>query len=339
MNIKTEKKSFEDHTYTFIHIDTDTYKLTLCDYGASLYALETKDREGNFDNIVFSPDIDFLHTNYKFAGNTIAPYAGRITPNRLPLKNDTYFPKPQSEDILLHSGDHNLSKEHYNILIEGNQIIFSINPKPSKHYPMPKTIQIIYTVEEETFEISFYAMTEQEALVNMTNHAYYNLNGFKDTIADHHLYIETDSVVFVDQYNRPVHIESLEDTIYDFRHTKPLAPIFEDLEMTPQKGLDHPFILKEGKISLHHQGTGRILHLETDYDVVVVYTNNFPYAMQTKEGHMDEQHLSICLECQHLPNDLHLLSKPKSILPKYSESSYSIRYRFEVLKWFISMKN
>lgn len=324
--IKIQKKTQD--TLVKVFVETEYYHMTLLDIGASIYDLYLPDNKGLYDNIVFTPKEEEFKGNIKYAGMTIGPYAGRIYPPLIKTKNRDYPLLANEGENVLHSGKDCIASRKFTIEIEDNVIIFTLRTN-SKIYPMPKEFKVFYTIRPDGFEIKYETETEKETYISLTNHTYFNLSAFKESIENHELTIGSDEVFELNSFNLPERLTPVKDTAFDFNRSKKIGQALKTLQGIPQLGIDHPFLLRKKEvIRLYEPISKRHINLKTDYEAVVVYTNNFPTNLKTKFGDNDIKFGSICLEAQHIPNDLYLFKKPKSHLQANRRQIQFIDYSF-----------
>lgn len=312
-----------------IHFENSNYKITLCPYGATIVKLETKDRFGNFSNIVFThQNYEDYKVNKKFAGSTIGPYAGRIYPTSITQGGKVYKVDEQGE-ILLHSGKDNFTFQKFEIMKDQNQISFILFPKYIG-YPSANLIKVNYVFQENGFKIIFESHTDHDTYVNMTNHSYFNLSGEAGTsIFDHSIELDAIKVSELDDRTLPVKFIDVNNSIFDFSKFNTLGQLLMNVKDTPQQGLDHCYILGENKeIVLSHQKSGRTLKIKTDYSAVQIYTNNFPMSYKTESGEKDKKHQWVCFEAQHPVNDIHKGNSADSFQHAETIKKNSIEYSF-----------
>ncbi len=294
-------------------------KITLLSLGAAIKRWETKDKNGRFENIVitYARDEDYLQ-NTKFLGATVGPYAGRIYPSELVFGDTTY---PLSKNFMdhanLHSGPDNITTHNFHVeQVDPDTVVFeTLKPEKDHEFPGNMTFRIIVTFTEDTMRVTYETTSDALGVANVTNHSYFNLSGeLKSDIREHTLKLPSNEHVELDGFYIGTLVVKSANTPFDFSNPKPLKEGIMPLQDTPQKGIDHPFILHEGTIVLQDPKSGRNLHMETDYDAVVVYTNNILTDHTFETGKKDSDHLAVCLECQHVPNDINLMAEPKSII-------------------------
>ena len=312
-----------------LYYQNDTYKITLSPLGASMIRLETKDKFGRFNNIVFTyQDYAQYTNNKKFAGVTVGPYTGRIYPPTITQNNQTYTLGEKAPH--LHGGKDSFALKQFHVKSLKNQIIFTLKPHYI-HYPAPNQIEVIYHFHKNHFTITYQTTTDHDTYVNLTNHSYFNLSGFyQDSIKAHHLKLPATKVSKLSNKTLPLGYDDVEDTMFDFNTEKPLKKTLELLSTTAQKGLDHCYLLKPHEpIVLKHPMSKRILKITTDYPAVQVYSNNYPSKHTNDYGVQDQQHHYICFEAQHPANDIHTFKKPSSFQAANTTKAYHITYHFK----------
>ena len=190
-------------------------------------------------------------------------------------------------------------------------------------YPGAMQVQVTYTlVPGGMLQIDYEAQTDKRTLVNLTNHAYWNLGGAgAATVLDHTLQVNADSYTPTDNTLIPTgKIESVIATPLDFRKAKPLGMRIDQLINTPAIGYDHNLVLNgtagtmRQAAVLHHQGSGRSLTIETTEPALQVYTGNFLFGQPGKGGKSYANRSAVCLETQHYPDAVHHANFPSTVL-------------------------
>lgn len=329
-NITFETITLAGHQATLVHIDSGAIKAVLCSRGASILRLETADRDGVFDNIVLNYlNQDDFYENPKYLGATTGPYAGRIFPPELTVDGKRIsLEKNFQNHAHLHGGKHSLARSDFEVEAIENGVCFTHMPVEAA-YPGHAFFKAIYRFEGPVMTLTYETLADQDTYTNLTQHAYFNLSGSaRRNILDHTLQLPASQV---GQLNASLITERLipvEGTVFDFRKPKVLREAVVPLKQTPQMGLDHPFILDAGDIVLSDPESGRVLRMETDQDTVVVYSHNFIIDQPIDTPLSENQHLALCLETQHYPNDIHFFDRPKSAHPKGTRHLQMTRYTF-----------
>ncbi len=331
MRITEIAKTINNQPVIEVVIESDKYKVVLISLGAAIKRFLTPDTQGEFENITLSYDDerDYLE-NPKFLGATIGPYAGRIYPPSLRVNHKMYSLESNFMDHAnLHSGSDNIMLHNFTSTIEDEAVIFTtVQKETSSHFPSDMNFEVRYEFNEHGFDIIFNVESDQVAVANLTNHTHFNLSGdAKRTVLEHTLEIPAEQYIHLDAKFIGESIKSVEKTPFDFRTEKPLKKGIAPLKSTPQKGIDHPFVLQDGTITLKDYVSGRYLQVKTNYDALVVYTNNFLTDKLLEPSIKDIDHLSVCLEAQHIPNDVHFLDNATSFMKPNSKKQNIITYR------------
>ena len=331
MRITTIDKIVSETPIQEIVIETKKYHLVLISLGASIKRFLTPDSDGEFENITLSYDHEHDYImNPKFLGATVGPYAGRIYPPKLSMNDKTYeLERNFMNHANLHSGSDSITNHNFDVTIKDKEVIFTtVQKEETSQFPSDMTFEVRYCFNDDGFDVIFNVESQHMALANLTNHTHFNLSGdAKRTVLEHTLEIPAEHYVALDETFMGTSIEKVESTPFDFREEKPLKKAIIPLKETPQKGLDHPFVLHKGIITLKDYVSGRYLQVKTDYDALVVYSNNFLTDKLLEPSINDEAHLAICLEAQHIPNDVHFLDNPKSIMKPNTKKQNIISYR------------
>lgn len=319
MSLTIREETINDQTIKTITYESPHQKITLISMGATIKRWETKDKNNTFENIVISYQNaqDYLH-NTKLLGATIGPYAGRIYPAKLKLDAHVYrLSQNFNKRANLHSGADNLTNVNFSVerLDEQTVMMATENPYKTKEFPSGMHFKVFFTFTKDSLKISYETHSEKTGIANLTNHTYFNLSGnLKTDILNHTLKIPALKYVKLDRDFIAQAIKSTQNTPFDFSKEKHIKEAVLPLKKTPQKGLDHPFLLTEGPVVLKDQQSGRWLQIKTDYDAVVIYSNNFLSHHLFEGDQKDRPHLGICFETQHIPNDIHFSKNIKSLI-------------------------
>jgi len=307
-------------------------EITISTLGASIKGYRTIDGNGEFASIIMHYDKDDMYVNNpKFLGASIGPYAGRIYPPKLRLNKQTYELEANFlNHSNLHSGSSNIAFRNFDLKkINDHQVVFSLKIEDDQQFPGPITYKFLYTFREDGLRIDYHAHASKDAVMNITNHSYFNLSGdLKSSVLNHQLQIPASHYLELNENYIGIAKKPVKETPFDFRHKKEIRQGVMPLKDTPTKGIDHPFYLdKDAVISLSDPISKRTLKLTTSYPSLVVYTNNLPTPFKLNNQQSDRQHDAVCLEAQYIPNDVHFEKKPKSILYKGNDFHEYIDYQ------------
>jgi len=299
MDIKKLKIANKDSH--LITLKNNNIELQLLDIGATVYSLKTKNRNGKFENIVLQyDDINLYAKNPSYYGASIGRVAGRIKNGEFVLDNAKYnIPANEKGRNTLHGGDNSISYQHFDFkLIDKNKIQFSRLQKSSDDgFPADVEICITYELLDNAVVIYFDAIADEDTILNLTNHNYYNLSGdYKTTIENHILEIPASQFVNVDENQVPCEIIDIpKQMIFDG------CTIGKNLDNNckylSNGGIDHCYIV-DGEVVLENNESGRKLKVSSSYPAMQIYTCNFSRGHTLANGEVLKQYDSICFEPQ-----------------------------------------
>ncbi|MDU6292889.1 MAG: galactose mutarotase, partial [Streptococcus mitis] len=205
-------------------------------------------------------------------------------------------------------------------------------------FPGNLKIWISYHLEENgAYEVSYKVKTDQDTLVNPTNHSYFNLSGdFTQTIDRHVFQLNTEGIYPIAPDGVPAKTpDANRDVVKHIYNGALLKDIFaeEDEQIQLVSGLDHPFALPAGHDNagfLYDQNSGRFLLFKTEAPCFVVYTANFVDESVIIGGQPMVQHNGIALEAQALPDAIHSDLKDQVVLKAGQTFTSKTRYELVV---------
>lgn len=212
------------------------------------------------------------------------------------------------------------------------------SPDGEEGFPGNADIKVTYTVTtENSLKIHYEAVCDADTVMNMTNHAYFNLNGHNSGVTDNHT-LTLDSDFYTPNTEKCLpygEILSVEGTVFDLRKPVRLGDVFEsDNEQIKMfKGFDHNFCLNGRgfrKVSeLCGDKSGIKMETYTDLPGIQVYCGNFLKPERVcKGGAIYDSHHAICLETQVFPNAMALPHFPSPILRKGEKYDTVTEYKF-----------
>ena len=212
-------------------------------------------------------------------------------------------------------------------------------------YPGNLSVEVVYTLQKDnSVKIEYSATTDKTTVVNLTNHAYFNLSGdMNNTILDHEVALNCDKFLPVDKTLIPTGVlQPVAGTPFDF--TKPFkigARINDTLneQIKFGGGYDHAWILTDATNALRLAATvleptsGRVMEVLTTEPAIQFYTGNFlDGTIKGKGGVIYKKRSGLCLETEHYPDSPNQLKFPTTTLkPKETYTTTTV-YRFSVKK-------
>lgn len=290
--------------------------MEVSDFGATLYSLLVPDKEGNLCDVVLGYDdpLGYEGPAGTFFGATVGRNANRICKGKYTLNGKEYQLDINNNGNNLHSGLDFYSFRIWNVKeMTENSITFSLHsPNGDQGYPGALDMNVTYTLtEDNAVQIDYYGVPDQDTIVNMTNHSYFNLNGHASgTVLDQEVWVDADSFTRADETSIPTgEIVPVEGTPMDFRVKKTVGRDIEESyeALVFGNGYDHNWCLNNnGKFAkvaeMSSELTGITMEVYTDLPGVQVYTGNFIFNETGKGGVIYKRRQGLCFETQYYPD-------------------------------------
>ncbi len=331
--------------YTMTNANGAYVRLT--NVGAAIVAVGVPDRNGRIEDVClgFSNFQDYFGDS-AYLGKTCGRYANRIARGRFSLNGQEYKLAVNNSPNHLHGGPRGLSEVLWQARSETNRIVFShISPDGDERYPGTVGIEVVYDWNDDCeLEITFYAKTDQPTVLNLTNHAYFNLCGEGNgDILGHELLLNASHYLPTDKGNIPTGEQApVAGTPFDFRQPKAIGRDIEadDEQLRFGNGYDHCFVLdgwESGRWveagSLCDPAGGRRMTVRTTQPGIQCYTGNYLDGAGTnKQGSEHAFRSGVALECQHFPDSPNLPEFPTTTLNPEEDYEQHIIYHFTVDK-------
>ena len=208
-------------------------KIAVTDLGATLVKVIVKDKNGTPKDVVLGYDTPQKYEEAsKFFGAIVGRCANRIGGASFELNGKTYTLAQNNNGNNLHSGMDFFNVRIWDVIKEdNNQLTFALESRDGDQgYPGTVKIEVTYTLtEDDTVKIEYYAVPDQDTILNMTNHSYFNLDGHekKDVLAQR-VWIDADTFTRADAESIPTgEIVPVEGTPMDFRSGKVIGEEIE----------------------------------------------------------------------------------------------------------------
>lgn len=281
--------------------------------GATIISLCTPDKDGMIENVVVQlKDYDEYVKNTCYIGVVPGRFANRIGKCKFTLDGVEYTLNANDGQNSLHGGPHGFHEKNWTVknfaeAANGPEITFEyVSPDGEENFPGTLKATVTYKVTEDNeLAITYKATTDKATIVNLTQHAYFNLSGnFKnDSIANYAVKINADAITEVDDESIPTgKIAPVEGTSFDFRE-------FRRLKTIKDFWYDHNYCLNENKggmtfaAEVEDPESGRIMKVFTSEPGMQFYTGNFlDGTLSTAFGNKVTKQSAFCFETQHYPD-------------------------------------
>lgn len=287
--------------------------------GAALHSLEVPDRDGrNADVVLGDATLAATLAKPQYFGTIVGRFANRIAKGKFTLDGHEYTVPVNDGPNSLHGGTHGFDKVIWEVVeaTPDRATLRYVSPDGDQGYPGKLTITTTYALEGDgQLAIEYRATTDAPTIVNLSNHAYWNLSGEgSGTAMDHELMIAADAYTPVDATLIPAgEIKSVAGTVFDFRKPKPIG---QDLRTgsEPQllrgRGYDHNWVISRVPAKklrevarVHDPRSGRVMSLSSAQPGLQFYSGNFLDGTTVgKSGHVYRQGDAFVLEPQLFPD-------------------------------------
>ncbi|PKQ45057.1 aldose epimerase family protein [Confluentibacter flavum] len=346
---QTTQEVIGNHNGMDVSIFTLTNKsghvLKLTNYGARIVRIDVPDKNGKIDNITTGGEtLETIVKGDAFGGATVGRFANRIANGKFTLDGTEYNLPINNRPNTLHGGPNGWFSQVWDSEIgtKDNQqaVTFTyLSPDMEAGFPGTVTMSATYTwTNDNEIIIDYLATTDKKTVINVTNHAYFNLHGTgKGFIFDHILTINAKNYTPVNDVKIPTgEIKPVKDTPFDF--TTPHAmgdAIGKPFEDAVFNGFDHNYALDEkAKVAatVYDPESGRVMEVITDEPGLQFYSGNSRAWLQFKEtGTMPAaSRSSFALETQHYPDSPNQPSFPSTLLTPNKPFKSRTVYKFSV---------
>ncbi len=316
-------KEFMFGTSRGFEIQNDALKVKLISYGARITELhfDGKDVTLGFDRLE-----DYKESNI-YCGAVVGRFGNRIANGRFSLNGTEYqLPKNEKGITTLHGGTEGFDRFEWDgEILSDNAVRFSrLSRDGEMGFPGNLAVSVTYTLEKDGLCIAYFAKTDADTHVNLTNHAYFNLDGcFGEDCLKMTLQLDAPKYLPVDDKLIPTgEIADVAGTIFDRRDTRPIETDY-----------DHCFVFgmkqeykKVGTLYSPHSGIA--MDIETDMPGLQCYTCSGTNEKAGKGGVPLHLHHAVALETQFFPDTPNHENFPSTLLQASAPFESITRYRF-----------
>lgn len=326
--------------YSFTLKNKRGVEVKILNFGGIITSIKTPDKRGCIENITLGYDsLQHYIDDNSYLGAIIGRYGNRIANGKFILGDTLYTLAKNNPPNHLHGGHMGFNKKIWKATSKINKDSVSLvlnyfSKDMEEGFPGNLLTKVSYSLtSDNSLEIVYEAKTDKKTIINLTNHAYFNLSGsFSNDILDHHLQINADKILPTNKFLIPTgDMDLVENTPFDFRTFKPIGKdIYADnKQLKLGLGYDHCWCLNypdKGvrKIaSAYHKKSGRLLEVFSDQPGVQFYSGN----------HLNgdyQKRTGFCLETQHYPDSPNQKQFPSVVLCPGEIYSSKTSYKFLV---------
>ena len=328
-----------------LNIGKITAKFT--NYGGRLVSLLVPDKNGKLVDVVLglASVNEYIKSSEPYFGATIGRFGNRIADAKFTLEGKNYTLFKNNGPNTLHGG-----KIGFQYIVWDAQqtdsstlILKYLSIDGEEGFPGNLNVTVTYSItKDQGLKMEYEATTDKTTIVNLTNHAFFNLNGEgSGSILKHCLQINADKYTPIDSTLIPTgKIESVKGTPFDFTKFAEIGARIniENQQLTYGKGYDHNFVLNKGKTGeMNHAATidgdksGIVMDIYTQEPGLQFYSGNFMFSKNSlKNDSKDDPRTAFALETQHFPDAPNQPNFPSTVLKPGAVYKTSSTYKFSV---------
>lgn len=304
-------------------LENDELKIAVSDLGATL--VKMIDKKTNKDIVLgFDDEKSYLDTKC-YLGASVGRNANRIGNGSFVLNDKEYKLSINDNINQLHGGIDNFAFKTWKMKEKNNaSITFTYFSKDGEEgFPGNLHVDVTYILENNNLLWIYSGLSDQDTILNMTNHSYFNLGDAN--IYNHELKVFTDKYSPTD--DKALTLDKTLDvkgTPYDFT----VYTLVKDNLSKLENGIDNNFVFE--KMGEKHMASLRYKNIElnvfSDLPDMHLYTSSNLKPCQGKYGVSYDKYQAVCLECQFYPNGINYDSYIKPVIKKGEQVTHYIRY-------------
>lgn len=338
--------------YTLSNKNGMTVKIL--DVGAVIAQVIVPDHEAKLGNVVlgFANPADYATLNKSNFGAVVGRYANRIAKGQFTINDKTYQLPINNGENSLHGGSPTFAQDLWQSkIVKSKQKdtaaveLKYLSPNGQNGFPGNLTTTLVYSLNDANeLALHYTAKTDQDTVINLTNHSYFNLAGeTSGTVEDQEVQLLASHFTRTDAASIPTgEITLVADTPMDFRNMKPIGQNIRDQydQLQNAKGYDHNWVLDNYKPNATQPAlaakafdpkTKRTLEVYTTQPGIQFFTaNGFNGTVIGTSGKAYRSTDAFALETQHFPNSPNTPNFPSTLLKKGQTFNETTIYKFGV---------
>ena len=324
-------------------------EMNVMNYGGIIVSLKMPDRNGVIEEVTLGYDsLSSYQKASPFFGALVGRYGNRIAKGKFTLDGNSYTLPLNNGVNHLHGGSLGFDKMFWAIQDVSDSVQAKLkltyqSKDNEQGYPGNLTIEVLYSLSDDNeVRVEYKATTDKKTVVNLTQHAYFNLSGnARRSILDHQLAIQADNFLPIDETLIPTGVlQPVKGTPFDFLTAQNIGSRINEknAQLINGKGYDHCWALNnqghfEKVATLEDVSSGRRMEVFTDQPGMQFYSGNFLDGSNVgKGGVVYQQHLGLCLETQHFPDSPNKPAFPSVVLSPGETYHTVTAYKFSVIQ-------
>lgn len=315
------------------NIKSKDVKASVLNYGAVLHKLEVRSKDGSFVDVVGGyEDIDgYLNGVYKH-GAVIGRVANRIQNGVITINGEKYQLSLNENRNHIHGGYCGWNKRIWEVdsAAENYVRLKLFDPDGCEGYPGNVKAYVTYTAEDNMLVLDVEAVTDKTTVINVTNHSFFNLNGFESNdIRNHTFKINSCDITLTDENNIPTgEVVSAKGTVYDFTSERKISLPNHDIYDLNYVFADKNF---SSKASAYSPATGINMEVLSDMPALQFYTVDRSFcSKRDKCGNATKDNSWFCLEPQYSPDSPNHSNFISCFVEPEQKYLHRVAYKFSI---------
>lgn len=341
----TTKKGEQARLFTYTADNGMQFSVT--DFGASIVSIIVPDKDNVMTDVVLGYDNVSDYEKYKNCmGATIGRVCNRIEKAFFDIDGKRYELSKNNGENHIHGGNVGFNHKIWDYKeVENGIEFYYMSVDGEEGYPGNLSVAVRYTIEKgNEFRIEYFAETDKDTLCNLTNHAYFNLEGYNSgDVLNHYVQINADCYTEANENSLPNgNINSVDNTDLDFRNYKKIGDGIgsNHYQIEPYKGYDINYVVNgyenDGKpkviANVYCKESGIAMEVQTTMPGVQFYTGNYLNGTGIGKNNSEiKNHSGFCLETQYFPNAMAHKNFIKPILRKEEKYNHITSYKFGLI--------
>ncbi len=295
----------------------------ILDYGATLKSIFVNAADGSVRDVIggFDRVLDYIDSG-EYQGATIGRVCNRLKNAEYTINEVKYSTYANEGKNVCHAGRFGFNAKIWQVEEHDDEFEPSLklsytSPDGEEGFPGNLNVSVTYTLtKENAVSIHYEAETDKTTIVNLTNHAYFNMNGFDHgNMEDHYIRMNSDKFNETDVELIPTgNFTDVTGTPFDMRKPRLMADVlFGDHDKIRELGgLDTNFIMNDYDGTIKHQAdfyspTSKIgMKVYTNQTSILIYTSNRinPKEPDMKNGTKQIPHFGACFEASSMPDSI-----------------------------------
>ena len=325
----------------------------ITNYGGILRAINVPDKNGEISNILLGyNDVSGYEPCCGYLGALIGRVGNRINKGECTVDGvELHLAKNEGGKNHLHGGNLGFNRKFWDAtpvegICEDSLILKLVSPDGEEGYPGTLKVMVTYTwTDENELILRYEAVSDKDTLCNLTNHAYFNLEGEgSGTVLKHTFEINADTFTVGNEELIPTgEMRDVTGTPFDFRNPVVLEDVIAQTEENDQlkagKGVDHNFNINDYEAGLRFAAevvapeSGRVMNVFTDMPAMQLYVGCCLQSINPGScGRKYDRFEGFCMETQFAPDSINHPNFPDSVLYAGEKYDFTTVFSFDTVE-------